>query len=715
MFQKFHFIGIFMLCALNMQAQQKQLVIEDVANRALYPTALMQLSFRGESDNYTYIDKDRKTLMQGSAKKTDEALLKIENLSAAMKAAGGAEMATFPGITWKNETIFTFADDQNLWQYDFATQKVSKLGIWNSLGENQDFAENGNVAYTLEGDLYISTPKDLKIKPVTTDGEYQIVYGEAAHRSEFGITKGTFWSPMGAKLAFYRIDQSGVTDYPLANYQEKPAANKNIKYPMAGATSQNVTLGVYDVKTEKTIYLKTGEPKEQYLTNITWSPDEKFIYVAVVNRDQNEMKLNRYSASTGELDKTLFIEKNEKYTEPEHGVYFIPEKNTRFAWLSEADNWQHIYIYDLDGKQIKQLTKGEWMVEEILGFDKKGEYIYFSGTKDGAISLHTYRVKIESGEMTLISPNEGFHSTQVSKSGNYLIDSYSNLTTPNITLFADATNGKAIRTLNTSPDPLKDYQTGQVSFFPIKSTDKTTDLYCRLIKPTNFDPNKKYPVMYYVYGGPHVQLIHNTWLAGADMFMMYMASQGYVVFTLDNRGSGGRGLAFEQATHRQLGTVELEDQMAGIEWLKKQSYVDTEKMGCFGWSFGGFMTTSLMLRKPGTFQAAVAGGPVIDWKFYEIMYTERYMDSPEQNADGYKTASLLNYVPNLKGRLMVIHGLQDDVVVPQHTAAFVNECIAKGVLIDYFPYPNHPHNVRGRDRIHLYKKVEDYFKQNLSR
>lgn len=714
MFQKLHFIGIFMLCALNMQAQ-KQLVIEDVANRALYPTSLMQLSFRGESDNYTYIDKDRKTLMQGSAKKMDEALLKIENLSAAMKTAGGAEMATFPGITWKNETIFTFADDQNLWQYDFASQKVTKLGIWNNLGENQDFAENGNVAYTLEGDLYISTPKDLKIKPVTTDGEYQIVYGEAAHRSEFGITKGTFWSPMGAKLAFYRIDQSGVTDYPLANYQEKPAANKNIKYPMAGATSQNVTLGVYDVKTEKTIYLKTGEPKEQYLTNITWSPDEKFIYVAVVNRDQNEMKLNRYSATSGELDKTLFVEKNEKYTEPEHGVYFIPEKNTRFAWLSEADNWQHIYIYDLDGKQIKQLTKGEWMVEEILGFDKKGEYIYFSGTKDGAISLHTYRVKIESGEMTLISPNEGFHSTQVSKSGNYLIDSYSNLTTPNITLFADATNGKAIRTLNTSPDPLKDYQIGQVSFFPIKSTDKTTDLYCRLIKPINFDPNKKYPVMYYVYGGPHVQLIHNTWLAGADMFMMYMASQGYVVFTLDNRGSGGRGLAFEQATHRQLGTVELEDQMAGIEWLKKQSYVDTEKMGCFGWSFGGFMTTSLMLRKPGTFQAAVAGGPVIDWKFYEIMYTERYMDSPEQNADGYKTASLLNYVPNLKGRLMVIHGLQDDVVVPQHTAAFVNECIAKGVLIDYFPYPNHPHNVRGRDRIHLYKKVEDYFKQNLSR
>lgn len=712
MFHKFHFIGIFMLCALTMQAQ-KQLVIEDVANRALYPTSLMQLSFRGESDNYTYIDKDRKTMMQGGPKKTDEALLKIENLSAAMKAAGGAEMTTFPMITWKNENLFTFADDQNLWQYDFASQKVTKLGTWNNLGENQDFAENGNVAYTLEGDLYISTPKDLKIKPITTDGEYQIVYGEAAHRSEFGITKGTFWSPMGAKLAFYRIDQSGVTDYPLANYQEKPAANKNIKYPMAGATSQNVTLGVYDVKTEKTIYLKTGEPKEQYLTNITWSPDEKFIYIAVVNRDQNEMKLNRYSATTGELDKTLFIEKNEKYTEPEHGVYFIPEKNTRFAWLSEADSWQHIYIYDLDGKQIKQLTKGEWMVEDILGFDKKGEYIYFSATKDGAISLHTYRVKIESGEMTLISPNEGFHATQVSESGNYLIDSYSNLTTPNVTLFTDATNGKAVRTLHTSPDPLKDYQIGQVSFFPIKSTDKTTDLYCRLIKPINFDPNKKYPVMYYVYGGPHVQLIHNTWLAGADMFMMYMASQGYVVFTLDNRGSGGRGLAFEQATHRQLGTVELEDQMAGIEWLKKQSYVDTEKMGCFGWSFGGFMTTSLMLRKPGTFQAAVAGGPVIDWKFYEIMYTERYMDSPEQNPDGYKTASLLNYVPNLKGRLMVIHGLQDDVVVPQNTAAFVNECIAKGVLIDYFPYPNHPHNVRGRDRIHLYKKVEDYFKQNL--
>lgn len=706
------FVIIAFFFPLLLSAQTKQLKIEDTRNPQLFPSRLDQLQFRGEDNAYTFVNKETQSLMQGSAEKTNGELLTLAGLNKHLKDLGETELKGFPYIQWLNKNQFTYTNGTTLWKYDLNLSGITKIGTWEDEAGDHDIASNGNTAYTLKGNLIVLNAETGKTTSVSSDGTYELVYGKSAHRQEFGITKGTFWANSGAKLAFYRMDQTDVTDYQFEDYNETPAKGNKIKYPMAGQKSHYVTVGVFDVKTGKTVYMETGTPKEQYLTNVTWSPDEKYLYIAIVNRDQNFMSLNRYDASTGKLDKTLFTESSEKYVEPEHGPVFVPNKS-EFLWYSERDNWQHLYLYNTDGTLIKQLTKGEWIVEEVLGFDKKGENVMLSGTKDGAISMHGYRVNLKSGEMTKLTAEEGTHGLMLSKSGEYLLDNYSNLTTPTTILFTDVVKNKVVRTVHTSDNPLKDYKTGQVSFFPIKSTDGSTDLYCRVVKPVDFDPAKKYPVMYYVYGGPHAQMIHNAWLAGADLFMMYMASQGYVVFTLDNRGSGGRGLAFEQATFRDLGKKEVEDQMAGVEWLKKQPWVDTERMGCFGWSFGGFMTTSMMLKTPDVFKAGVAGGPVIDWKFYEIMYTERYMDTPESNPEGYKNASLLNYVTNLKGKLLIIHGLQDDTVVPQHSAAFINECIAKGVLLDYFPYPNHPHNVRGKDRVHLYKKVEDYFKRNL--
>lgn len=708
--RKFHFF-LFFLLPVWLLAQDKVLKIEDFRNPKMYPTSLLALQFRGESDEFSYNDMEKNALMGGGVGKENALLLSLSDLNTALKNAGGTEQAGFPMVNWLSKDVLTFSDETSLWKYDFATKQAAKVSSWEEDAEDQDIASNGSVAYTREGNLYVYDMAAKKKTQVSKDGKYDIVYGKAAHRQEFGITKGTFWSPKGSKLAFYRMDQSKVTDYLFNDYKTTPAAEKKIKYPMAGATSHFATLGVFDLKSGKTLYLQTGEPQEQYLTNITWTPDEKYIFVAIVNRDQNEMKLCRFDANTGKLDKTLFEEKHPKYVEPEHDVIFMPD-GKQFVWFSERDEWQHLYLFDWDGKLVKQLTKGEWIVEDFLGMDKKGETLFFTANRDGVISVDAYSVKVATGEIKRLTSEDGTHNVQLSKSGTYLIDNYSNPSTPGVTQLLDA-NGKNIKVLHTSENPLKDYQVGQVSYFPIKANDGKTDLYARLIKPVGFDPGKKYPVFVYVYGGPHAQMVHNAWLAGADMFLMYMASQGYVVFTLDNRGSGNRGLAFENATFRQLGTVEVQDQLAGIEWLKKQAWVDAGKMACFGWSFGGFMTTSMMLKQPGTFQVGVAGGPVIDWKFYEIMYTERYMDTPAQNPDGYKNSSLLNYVSDLKGKLLIIHGLMDDTVVPQHTAEFVNECIKKGVLIDYFPYPNHPHNVRGKDRIHLYKKVEDYVKREL--
>jgi dipeptidyl-peptidase-4 len=361
---------------------------------------------------------------------------------------------------------------------------------------------------------------------------------------------------------------------------------------------------------------------------------------------------------------------------------------------------------------VKQLTQGAWIVEDILGFSKDGNQIFITSTKESPLQNNAYSVNLSDASMTRLTNESGVHATKIAASGNYILDAYSNQNTFYKVTLNDA-KGKSISILNQQNDPFATYEKPEITLMTLKAADGVTDLHARLIKPTNFDPTKKYPVMYYLYGGPHAQMVQDRWLGGADMFMLYMASQGYVVFTIDNRGSGNRGRDFEQATFRNLGTIELEDQMKGVNFLTSQPFVDSERMGIFGWSFGGFMTTSMMTRKPGTFKAGVAGGPVIDWKYYEVMYTERYMDTPEQNSEGYRNASLLSRVSNLQGKLLVIEGLEDGTVVPQHCYSFVNECISKGVLLDFFPYPNHEHNVRGKDRIHLYKKVEDYFKRNL--
>lgn len=707
-----------MLCAITVFAQKKDLQISSFRDVKLYPKNI-QYQFRKGSSDILYIDEEKNALISQKAQDTIKTeILNLQDLQKAYNSSGFKDSIPFlPFFTWTSHTELQFTHKNSQWSFDLNTKKIQKLSEWTNISEELDFAPNGGVAYVEQDNIYVCQA-DLKKKQVSFDGSYTLAYGKAAHRSEFGIVKGLFWSNNSQKLAYYRMDQKDVTDYPLTLWGSSNdtlaniAVNKPIKYPMAGSKSHYVTIGIYDVASQKSIYLKTGEPKEQYLTNITWSPDDQFVYVVIVNRDQNHAKLCRYSAQTGELDKVLFEEKHEKYVEPEHGPMFLPGKPNEFVWFSERSGFQHLYHYKTDGTLLGNLTSGDFEVQEILAFDPKAEHIFVTTTKDDMIGLQAYKLQIKSKTLTLLTTEKGFHHTSISDDAQYFITQFSNLETPGQTYIGSVKTMKKVRDLQIVENPFKDYNCPKVEVVFFTKVDGTK-IACRTIKPHNFDPNKKYPVFYYLYGGPHAQMIHNAWLGSADLFLMYMASQGYIVFTLDNRGSSGRGLAFEQATFRNLGEAEMEDHLEGVEWLKRQSYVNSEKMAVFGWSFGGFMSSSLMMKKPGTFQVGIAGGPVIDWRLYEIMYTERYMDSPQQNVEGYKKTSLLNYIPNLKGKLLIIHGLMDDTVVPQHTDLFIQECIKQGVLVDYFPYPQHPHNVRGKDRIHLYKKVEDYVKRNL--
>ncbi len=620
-------------------------------------------------------------------------------------------------LPWGDQKVITFRQGNYMIWYDFGQKKISNLFRLNEKAANLDFCkENGYVAYTVGSNLCIAHEgeKDLQINPDEKKADpMDIVYGQAVHRNEFGIYKGTFWSPKGNCLAFYRMDQSMVTAYPQVNTTTRIATLEPDKYPMAGMTSHKVTVGVYHIQSGKTIYLQAGDPTDRYFTNISWSPDEKSIYVIELNRDQNHSQLVRYNAETGAKEAMLFEETHPKYVEPQHPIVFLPWDSNQFIYWSQRDGFHHLYLYNKEGQLIKQLTQGDWLVQDILGFNTARKEMIIASTEISPLQTNIFSLNVKTGKRTLLGQQDGTHSARLSASGTYLIDNFTSFNVPReISILP--TNGKTGVNLLTATDPMKEqYNLPEITLGTIKAADGKTDLYYRLIKPVNFDPNKKYPAIIYVYGGPHAQLIHNNRFYDARGWDLYMAQKGYVMLTVDSRGSDNRGLEFENCTFRQLGVEEMKDQVEGAKFLQSLPYVNADKIGVHGWSFGGFMTTNLMLTYPEIFKVGVAGGPVIDWQYYEVMYGERYMDTPQTNPEGYKNSNLKLKAGNLKGRLEVIIGGADPTCVPQHSYTFLRACIDAGTHPDFFVYPEDGHNMMGRDRVHLHEHITRYFEDHL--
>lgn len=620
-------------------------------------------------------------------------------------------------LPWGDQKVITFRQGNYMIWYDFGQKKISNLFRLNEKAANLDFCkENGYVAYTVGSNLCIAHEgeKDLQINPDEKKADpMDIVYGQAVHRNEFGIYKGTFWSPKGNCLAFYRMDQSMVTAYPQVNTTTRIATLEPDKYPMAGMTSHKVTVGVYHIQSGKTVYLQAGDPTDRYFTNISWSPDEKSIYVIELNRDQNHSQLVRYNAETGAKEAMLFEETHPKYVEPQHPIVFLPWDSNQFIYWSQRDGFHHLYLYNKEGQLIKQLTQGDWLVQDILGFNTARKEMIIASTEISPLQTNIFSLNVKTGKRTLLGQQDGTHSARLSASGTYLIDNFTSFNVPReISILP--TNGKTGVNLLTATDPMKEqYNLPEITLGTIKAADGKTDLYYRLIKPVNFDPNKKYPAIIYVYGGPHAQLIHNNRFYDARGWDLYMAQKGYVMLTVDSRGSDNRGLEFENCTFRQLGMEEMKDQVEGAKFLQSLPYVNADKIGVHGWSFGGFMTTNLMLTYPEIFKVGVAGGPVIDWQYYEVMYGERYMDTPQTNPEGYKNSNLKLKAGNLKGRLEVIIGGADPTCVPQHSYTFLRACIDAGTHPDFFVYPEDGHNMMGRDRVHLHEHITRYFEDHL--
>ena len=719
-----------------MQAQEKQFTLED-------------LNFGGENA-YKFYPENRYTTWWGDrlirqeldyVAEVDKTNGKEKRLVTLAEINKNAKLndstivrhlynATFP---YPEKPIICVQNSKERFLYDFRQKKVvwrsgilkadanpdvygdpQQTSLWNSSSRATAFVA-GDQLYVLDS--------NQKLKKLTSDGSRDIVYGQSVHRNEFGIDGGLFWSPKGNRLAFYRMDQSMVTDYPLVDIPEtdwtpgkgesRIAKAAPDKYPMAGETSHKVTVGVYDLKTGNTIYLHAGDPTDRYFTNIAWSPDEQTIYMFELNRDQNDCRLVSYNALTGDKIAEIYRETDKKYVEPLHPISFLPWNDDEFVMQSQKDGYNHLYLFNKYGKQIKQITSGKWVVMDVLGYNAKQHSIIYESNELNPLQKDVWIVNVNTGKRALMDDSgKGWHNGTLSASGRYILDNYSEPTVPRKITIIDTENGHRTPYL-TAADPWKGYNQPEFSTGTIKAADGVTDLYYRMVKPVGFNPTKKYPTVIYVYGGPHAHNVDARWHWASRSWETYMAQKGYLIFVLDNRGSENRGKDFEQVTFRHLGQEEMKDQMKGVDFLRTLPYVDMNRLGVHGWSFGGFMTISLMTNYPDIFKVGVAGGPVIDWKWYEVMYGERYMDTPQTNPEGYAQTSLLAKAKDLRGKLQIIIGTNDGTVVPQHALSFLKACIAAGTQPDFFVYPGEPHNMRGHQSVHLHERITQYFEDYL--
>ena len=635
-------------------------------------------------------------------------------LQAIGKPAPAKGKAAFPAWSWVDATTLRLATADAIYYWhpgEEQAQRVLPLPLQGADRARTAIApDDQHLAFVRDEDLVVAG-RDGAQRRITWDGSEDIVYGGGAHREEFGIQGGLFWSPTGNRLAFYREDQRPIALYPYQDPTAMPPHAVHGRYPMAGRADSIVQVGVYDVASRSLRWLENDPTQDLYWTNVTFSPDGSSVYVALVNRGQDHLDLARFDATTGARLGTVLQEDNPHWIEPEHGPRFLADG--RFLWWSSRDGHRHLYLHDTDGRQLLQITRGTFDVQELLGFNADQTALWFHASGEDPRMRHLFAAKLDGSDIKQLTRDRGTHHCALSPDGSYALDTWSNFETPASQQFVDLAGGAAPpAAIPAPPNPLAKVQLPSQRAFQVKADDGTV-LYGHLLLPADLDETKRYPVLLYVYGGPHAQLVTDSYLGGAPLWLAALANDGYIVCRLDNRGTPNRGIEFEQAIHRQLGTVEVQDQLKGVDWLVQQSFVDPARIGVHGWSFGGYMTLRLMLLAPERFACGVAGAPVTDWAMYETGYTERYMDTPAENPDGYKGSSCLPLAGKLKGRLLLVQGTDDKTVMWAHSLQFVDRSVDAGVLLDYFPYPMQVHGLVGRDRVHFMRLLKDHLDRYL--
>lgn len=707
-------------------SQTKTLTLEDIWQKNLFKEKNIEaLRFMKNSDFYTAIEENKEGKSEIVKYSIHDTALRNVLLSAKTMLSSGIETIDdyqFSEdeqkiiILNESEKIYRHSTKENIYVFDFKNNTFKKISAQEKV-RLATLSPNGNaVAYVRDNDLLYYDIDQAKEIRITSDGQKNIIINGATdwvYEEEFAFDRGYEWSPDGKKIAFYRFDESRVKQFSMDVFGGNLYPSQNtFKYPKAGEYNAIVSLMIYNTETKELKDIPMADAYE-YIPRIKWTQNSNLLCIQTLNRHQNQWNLYLYDA---QLHQTQLIreEKSETYIDITDNLFFL-KNSTDFLLTSDQDGYNHIYRYDLTGNLKNQVTKGNWDVQDILAIDEAQGVIYFSSKEDGPEQLQLYACNYDGTTKKRISNKAGWHEVIFSPDQKIYIDYYSNTTSPTqMGLYQG--NGKLIKLLETNEElanRLKEYKLARVDFFKVK-TRLGHDLNAWMIKPADFVEGKKYPVLMYVYGGPGSQTVENQWGGNNYLWYQYLAQQGYIVVSVDNRGTGGRGRDFKKQTYKQLGKLETADQIEAAHYLSSFSYVDTSRIGIWGWSYGGYMSSLCLLHGAEYFKMGIAVAPVTHWKFYDSIYTERYLQTPAENPTGYEEFAPLNWVDKLKGQYLLIHGNADDNVHFQNSAEMVNALISANKQYDFYMYPDRAHGISGANaRYHLYQKMTNFILENL--
>lgn len=712
------------LFTLPILAQEQKLTLQDVwASRKFSPKGVYGIRSMADGEHYTVMENDTVYIYEYKT-----------GFKTGMIAAG-AEMIpdgdTVPLrlssyefskdeqkllIPTQTESIYRHSTISEYFIWDIPEKKLVKL----SLGGKQRLAEfspdGSKVAFVRDNDLYVRyLDRGLEVK-ITHDGETnKIINGTTdwVYEEEFGITKGFQWSPDGTKIAFYRFDESEVKEYFLTEWGELYPDLYTYKYPKAGEDNSLVTVHVYDINRGLTTKMDTGEEPDQYLPRFFWTPDPAKLFIFRLNRLQNQLEILHADAATGKSD-VIYTEKSHTYIDEGHYDRLFFVDTDRYILTSEEDDYSHLYLMSIVDRSRVQLTSGPWDVTGVKGYDKQNELVYFTAAAEKPFNREIYSVNLK-GKVKKISEEEGWHDPTFSSNFKYYINSYSSVDSPPVYTLRKS-NGKILRILEDNADlkqRTEDFGFSETGFFSF-TTSEGVDLNGWQLLPPGFDPGKKYPVLMYVYGGPGSQTVTNMWGYNNYIWFQYLAQNGFIVVSVDNRGTGARGQEFKKMTYLELGKYETIDQIEAARYLASREYVDSGRIAIFGWSYGGYLSSLCITRGADHFAAAVAVSPVTNWRYYDNIYTERFMRKPQQNADGYDHNSPIHHVDKLQGKYLLIHGTGDDNVHVQNTMDMVSALQKAGKQFDLMLYPNKNHGIYGGNtRYHLFTRITEFLMENL--
>jgi dipeptidyl-peptidase-4 len=714
---------VFLLSCFIAVAQQK-LSVEEIYAGTFRPKVMDELQSMKNTNQYTVLNFDRGSrtmqldLYDFATLKKVNTFIDTKNF---LELKDGIDSYVFSTdekqilLANNSNPIFRRSFTADYYLYDIATKKLTKI-----LEQVQEpvFSPDGTkIGFAKENDLFIYDIASKATTQITTDGKKNAIINgitDWVYEEEFAFVRAFDWSADSKKLAYIRFDETEVPQFSMDLYKKDlyPTA-ETFKYPKAGEKNAVVSLHVYDVISKNTKTIDLSNYNDFYIARLKWTNDANILSAQVLNRHQDNLDLLFVDGTSG-VAKEVLNEKDKAYVDVTDNLTFL--KDNSFIWTSEKDGYNHIYLYDKNGKLKNQVTKGNWDVTSYYGFDEKTKTVFYQSVENGSIVRDVYKISLDGKKKVKLSQLPGTNSATFSPDFTYFINSYSSATVPPTFTLNNSKDGKLVQEIvNNSAlvEKLKKYDLPNKEFFEL-TTEKGHKLNAWMIKPKDFDATKKYPVFMYQYSGPGSQEVANNWLDTNDMWFMMLSQQGYIVACVDGRGTGFKGAAFKKCTQKELGKFEVEDQIDAAKVIGNYSYVDKTRIGIFGWSYGGFMSSNCLFKGADVFKMAIAVAPVTNWRFYDSIYTERYMTTPQENASGYDENSPINHVSKLKGNFLLIHGTADDNVHVQNSMQIIEALVQANKQFDWAIYPDKNHGIYGgKTRIQLYNKMTNYIKEKL--